>query len=172
MKLGLCGALCALGLALTTLVACGDDTNNGAGGNGSTSSSGTGGAGGDGGTGGAGGNGGAGGQGGGQVALGDIEVTVAYTGAKTGPVAIAAFTNFPPMGPPLAVTAEPMPKFPLKATLTGLEAGTYYVIAFLDAPPASGNSPGKEDPQAVSMPAVQVKGNDKPTVTLTLMEMP
>jgi hypothetical protein len=161
------GAVCALSMAFWLGACGGDDGGSGgaAGSSSSTTSTGTGGAGG-------GGEGGAGGQGGSQVVLGDIDVTVQYAGAQTGTLSIAAFKQFPPAGPPLAFSQDKMPKFPAMATLKGLEPGDYYVVAILDIGNNNPQMPGPEDLQTVTMPAVTVKGNDMPAVTLTLMDKP
>jgi hypothetical protein len=172
MKLGLCGALCALGLALTTLVACGDDTNNGAGGSGaaSSASSGTGGAGGQGGAGGAGGAGGQGGTGGMQDLRGDYEVTVEYGGTEMGTLNIAVFTSWPPAGPPKAFNQTMMPTFPVTKTLSNIPVGSYYVVAILDIGSNNPQSPGPEDLVTPTMMAVEVTANTKTPVTLTLTD--
>lgn len=176
MKVGIYGACCALTLALVG-VGCEGETPASSESSSSSSSSSTaassssgemGGAGGAGG----GGGGGSAGAGGGQVELSNLEVTVEYAGMNTGSLSIAAFKQFPPMGPPLAFVVEPMPMFPVKKTLMGLEAGDYYITAILDIGNNNPQMPGPEDLQALTMPPVKVMGMSPPPVTLTLKDKP
>jgi hypothetical protein len=168
MKVGLYGACCALALALVGIgcsdAGTGDTTSS------SSSSSSSSGAAGEGGSGGTGGSAGAGGAGG-QVVLTDLEVNVQYAGIKTGTLSIAAFKQFPPMGPPLAFVQDAMPMFPVKKTLIGLEPGDYYITAILDIGNNNPQMPGPEDLQALTMPPVKVMGMTPP-VTLTLVDKP
>lgn len=92
---------------------------------------------------------------GGELILADIEVTVIYEGAATGTLNVVAITEFPPMGPPVAVASDDMPTFPYVATLNDLEAGEYIIFATLDVGGNNPTIPGPEDPQSdVTMPVV------------------
>ena len=114
---------------------------------------------------------GAGGSGGAAVLLGDVDVTVSYTGAQTGTLSIAAVSMFPPMGPPVAFQSFKMPMFPQKGTLIGLEVPKdYYLVAVLDIGDNNPQSPGPEDLVAITMPAVKVTPDKGPAVQLTLVD--
>lgn len=92
---------------------------------------------------------------GGELVLADIEVTVIYEGALTGTLNVVAITEFPPMGPPVAVASDMAPVFPYAATLADLEAGEYIIFATLDVNGDNPTIPGPEDPQVdVTMPVV------------------
>ncbi len=114
---------------------------------------------------------GAGGSGGAAVQLGDVDVTVSYTGTKTGTLSIAAVSMFPPMGPPVAFQSFKMPVFPQTGTLIGLEVPKdYYLVAVLDIGNNNPQSPGPEDLVAITMPAVKVTTDKGPAVQLTLVD--
>lgn len=169
------GLWVALALALG-MAGC-DDGSDGSGGKGGTAGSGGGTAsGGTGGMGGAGGGqggtgGGQGGTGGAEVQLGDIDVTVQYAGMQTGTLSIAAFTSFPPMGPPLAAQSYDMPVFPQTGKLIGLETGKpYYVVAILDVGSNNPQSPGPEDLVSFTMMPVDIVANSAVPVELTLTD--
>jgi hypothetical protein len=176
MKFGLYGACCALALALVG-IGCSDGTgdttssSSSSSSTSSTSSSGSTGGGGSAGEGGSAGAGGAGGAGG-QLVLSDLEVKVEYAGVNTGTLSIAAFKQFPPMGPPLAFVQDKMPMFPVTKKLIGLEPGDYFITAILDIGNNNPQMPGPEDLQALTMPPVKVMGMNPPPVTLTLMDKP
>lgn len=90
-----------------------------------------------------------------ELILADIEVTVNYAGTATGTLNVVAITEFPPMGPPVAVASDDMPTFPYAATLSDLEAGEYIIFATLDVGGDNPTVPGPEDPQSdVTMPVV------------------
>jgi hypothetical protein len=113
----------------------------------------------------------AGGSGGAAILLGDVDVTVSYTGTKTGTLSIAAVSMFPPMGPPVAFQSFKMPTFPQQGTLIGLEAPKdYYLVAVLDIGDNNPQSPGPEDLVAITMPAVKVTPDKGPAVQLTLVD--
>lgn len=84
----------------------------------------------------------------GDLVLADIEVTVTYEGMATGTLSVVALTEFPPMGPPVAVASEMMPTFPYAATLNDLEVGEYIIFAVLDVGNDNPTIPGPEDPVA------------------------
>jgi hypothetical protein len=93
----------------------------------------------------------------GGLVLADIEVTVVYEGTATGTLNVVAITEFPPMGPPVAVASDMAPVFPYVATLGDLEAGEYIIFATLDVGGDNPTIPGPEDPQSdVSMPVTVV----------------
>ncbi len=169
MKIGLCGALCAISLALL-VTACGEEDPTPGDTTSSSTTTGTGGAGGTGGTGGAGGMGGMGGM---PMMPGSADVTVNYAGAQTGTLSIAAFKQFPPMSLPAGVAPpEAMPTFPEMGTILDLPPGTYYFTAILDIGNNNPMSPGPEDLQAVTMPPVEVMPGMAAKVELTLMDKP
>lgn len=106
-----------------------------------------------------------------EPVFGDIEVTVIYEGAQTGTLSAVALTEFPPMGPPSAITTNMMPMFPWVGTLSGLEAGEYIIFATLDVGNNNPTIPGAEDPQSdvIMMPVTVVvdgAGPFKAEVTL------
>lgn len=94
---------------------------------------------------------------GGELVLADVEVTVVYEGTATGTLNVVAITEFPPMGPPVAVASDMAPVFPYVATLGDLEAGEYIIFATLDVGGNNPTIPGPEDPQSdVMMPVTVV----------------
>lgn len=94
---------------------------------------------------------------GGELILADVEVTVIYEGTATGTLNVVAVTEFPPMGPPVAVASDMAPVFPYVATLNDLEAGEYIIFATLDVGGDNPTIPGPEDPQVdVTMPVTVV----------------
>jgi hypothetical protein len=115
---------------------------------------------------------GTGGAGGAAPKTGKIEITVAYAGAQTGTLSVAAVTSFPPTGAPVAYQSNKTPTFPAQIELIGLDPGTYYLAAVLDIGNNNPQAPGAEDLVAVTMPPVTVLGNDAPMVSLTLMDKP
>lgn len=99
-----------------------------------------------------------------------IEVTVNYDGAQTGNLTIAAFSMWPPAGPPSAFEGPTaMPTFPATAGLSGLAAGDYTVVAILDIGGDNPTTPGEEDLQATSEITIE-DGGDPIVVDLTLMD--
>lgn len=135
----------------------------------STSGSGGGGTGGE-------GVGGGGGSGGGSAAVGDIEVTVEYKGmtmvTANDSLNVAAFVKGEPMGLPPAFFTKKDPMFPVTDMLKALEPGTYDIYAILDIGSNNQSAPGPEDLVGTSMMAVEVKGNDAPKITVTIMDKP
>lgn len=107
-----------------------------------------------------------------ELILADIEVTVVYEGTATGTLNVVAITEFPPMGPPVAVASEPAPVFPYMATLNDLEAGEYIIFATLDVGDDNPTIPGPEDPQSdVVMPVTVVVDGPGPFMAeVTLLD--
>lgn len=94
---------------------------------------------------------------GGELVLADIEVTVSYAGPETGTLNVVAITEFPPMGPPVAIASDMAPVFPWTGTLNDLEAGEYIIFATLDVGGNNPTIPGPEDPQSdTAMPVTVV----------------
>lgn len=86
---------------------------------------------------------------------------------------VAAFTSFGPMGPmgpPRGFANAAQPAFPAELEITGLDPGTYYVVAVVDRLPATAptDRPGAEDVQAFTRRPVDVVSGRTSTVTLTL----
>jgi len=78
-----------------------------------------------------GGSTGGGGTGGGEVPPGsDLEIR--YTGAEQGPLVVAAFSSWPPLGPPSAFEQLPTPSYPTGVSFPQLSAGRYTILAFID----------------------------------------
>jgi hypothetical protein len=96
-----------------------------------------------------------------------IEVTIEYGGAVEGTLLAAAFRDFPPQGPPVAVIQQAAPTFPAALVLDDLEPATVHVLGLLDAEPASPTQPGPEDLTAWSEALALAEG-ETATVTLTL----
>lgn len=171
-------AACLLAVS-ASLYACGDDetttTTTTTTSSTTTTTSSTSGSGGEGGGGGE-GVGGGGGAGGGSAAVGDIEVTVNYMGmtmvTDKDSLNVAAFKAGEPLGQPPAFFVKKDPMFPVTDLLKGLEPGAYDIYAILDIGSNNPSMPGPEDLMATSMMAVEVKGNDKPTITVTIMDKP
>lgn len=107
-----------------------------------------------------------------ELVLADVEVTVAYEGELTGTLNVVAITEFPPMGPPVAVASEMAPVFPYVATLNDLEAGEYIIFATLDVGGDNPTIPGPEDPQSdVVMPVTVVVDGPGPFMAeVTLLD--
>lgn len=167
------GPCLSLAVALGLAIAGCDGGSGGQGGSGGTGD--TGGAGGamtgGGGAGGSGGQGGSGGTGGVAVQTGDFAFTVVYEGAQTGTLTVAAFTSFPPAGPPEAFQVYDMPVFPQMGKLVELDPGTdYYVLAVLDVGSNNPQMPGPEDPYTATMPPVQVTAGTETPIELTLTD--
>ncbi len=97
----------------------------------------------------------------------DVHITVEYEGEAPGEgVVVAAFTSWPPSGPPLSFGVIEESELPQTATLEGFVPGTYYFYAAYDVPPIS-PMPGMEDPQGVSE-AVEVDGTDDIEITIVV----
>lgn len=82
------------------------------------------------------------------VKLGSVRATVKYLGSETGQLSVGVFRENPPKTkPPVAFDTSKTPTFPYSASLRGIEAGRYWVVAVLDLPPLTpGNVvPGPED---------------------------
>lgn len=106
----------------------------------------------------------------GELVLADIEVTINYEGDAVGPLVVAALTEFPPMGPPVASVREDNPTFPWTGTLSNLEPGEYFVLALIDVGDDSPIGPGPEDPQGMPEMSVMVDGEGPFTTELTLAD--
>ncbi len=100
-----------------------------------------------------------------------ISVTVEYAGSSTGSLIVAAFPSFPPSGPPAAFAQDATPEWPQAVALEGLDPGTMYAFAVLDAPPSSPTQPGPEDRTVVSA-ALTLAAGETTEVTLTLTDPP
>lgn len=61
-----------------------------------------------------------------------FDLNIQYTGSETGPLIVAAFTSWPPFGPPSAFEQVPNPSFPARVSFPQLAAGAYTVLAFID----------------------------------------
>lgn len=103
--------------------------------------------------------------------LARIAVTVEYEGSATGSLIVAAFPSFPPSGPPAAFAQDATPEWPQVVALEGLDPGTMYAFAVLDAPPSSPTQPGPEDRTVVSA-ALTLAAGETTEVTLTLTDPP
>ncbi|MEE2788354.1 MAG: FG-GAP-like repeat-containing protein [Myxococcota bacterium] len=79
----------------------------------------------------------------------ETNVEVKYTGNATGPLALAIFTEYPPMSPPKEFETIDSPSFPLSATIPFAEPGTYQLLAFIDADGSGLMSTSPGDPTAV-----------------------
>lgn len=98
-----------------------------------------------------------------------VEVTIEYAGAAEGTLLAAAFTSFPPQGPPGAFAQDSSPVFPDTLVLEGLEPSTVYVLGFLDVDPPSPTQPGPED-LTVWSDGLTLVESETTTVTLTLVD--
>jgi len=74
----------------------------------------------------------AGAQTGGEPGVLEGDLELRYTGDATGPLVVAAFTSWPPLGPPSAFEQLPNPSFPEAISFPNLAAGTYTILAFID----------------------------------------
>jgi pimeloyl-ACP methyl ester carboxylesterase len=85
---------------------------------------------------------------GGDQPLTGFDLEIQYTGALTGPLVVAAFASWPPLGPPSAFDQIPSPSFPARVSLPQLEAGTYTILAFIDVDNSGPMSPTDADVQS------------------------
>ena len=75
-----------------------------------------------------------------------LEVT--YGGSENGPLIVAMFNSWPPMGPPAAFEQIPAPNFPERVEFPALQAGDYTAMVFIDVDGSGPMSPTAEDVQA------------------------
>lgn len=110
----------------------------------------------------------------GATQFASIKVKVRYAGMKKGQLAVAAFVENPPKSkPPVSFDTAENPTFPRDLELRGLEPGTYWVAAVLDAEPygTGGTKPGPEDIQVMSE-AITITGTETKSVEVTLTDTP
>ncbi len=103
-----------------------------------------------------------------------VTVTVTYTGAKKGPLAVGLFTENPPKTkPPVTFDTTNTPTFPYVAELRDVEPGKYWAVAVLDQAPLTPGAvkPGDEDLQGTSVELDVVSGKDV-TATVVLSDKP
>ena len=86
--------------------------------------------------------------GGEETSLAGDVIEISYTGSQTGPLVIAAFTSWPPAGPPSAFEQIPSPTFPERVTLPDLAAGTYTLLTFIDVDGSGPMAPSQADVQS------------------------
>ncbi|MFO0722475.1 MAG: hypothetical protein U1E65_01750 [Myxococcota bacterium] len=68
-----------------------------------------------------------------------VSGVIAYEGEARGPLRVAAFSSFPPVGPPIAEIAIEEPRFPQAYEIRGLPPGRYFVLAMIDSDPEDGD---------------------------------
>ena len=103
-----------------------------------------------------------------------VTVTVTYTGAKKGPLAVGLFTENPPKSkPPVKFDTTNTATFPYVAELRDVEPGKYWAVAVLDLPPLAPGAvkPGDEDLQGTSVELDVVAGKDL-TTAIVLQDKP
>ncbi len=101
-----------------------------------------------------------------ELVLVDVQATVHYEGAFTGPLQVGVFKTYPATGGPVAFKRIDEPIFPQTLTLKNVEKGTWYVVARVDQAPDSPTLPGPEDPQGSSEAIVIESADDTPSTTL------
>lgn len=103
-----------------------------------------------------------------------IKARIHYGGSAKGNLAVAAFVENPPKTkPPVSFDTSSAPTFPYDAELTGLEPGTYWIVAMLDLEPfgTGATRPGPED-LTVTSEAITIIGTETKVVEITLPESP
>jgi pimeloyl-ACP methyl ester carboxylesterase len=78
----------------------------------------------------------------------DGDLTITYSGSASGPLVVAAFTSWPPLGPPSAFEQETNPTYPVSVSFPQLDAGTYTILIFIDVDGSGSMSPTDADIQA------------------------
>jgi pimeloyl-ACP methyl ester carboxylesterase len=78
----------------------------------------------------------------------DGDLTITYSGSASGPLVVAAFTSWPPIGPPISFEQEASPTYPVSISFPQLDAGTYTILAFIDVDESGSMSPTDADIQA------------------------
>ena len=68
-----------------------------------------------------------------------VSGVIDFEGAARGPLRVAAFTSFPPVGPPIAEVSIEEPSFPQAYELWGLPPGRYFILAMIDADSEDGD---------------------------------
>lgn len=75
-------------------------------------------------------------------------VRIEYTGNEMGPLVVAMFSSWPPMGPPAAFEQVAAPAFPVDLNFPNIPAGSYTALAFIDVDGSGPMSATAEDVQA------------------------
>lgn len=68
-----------------------------------------------------------------------VSGVIEFDGEVRGALRVAAFSSFPPVGPPIAEVSIEAPTFPQAYELHGLPPGRYFILAMMDADPADGD---------------------------------
>ena len=68
----------------------------------------------------------------GELIPSNSDLLIKYNGSENGPLVVAAFSSWPPLGPPSAFEQRPTPNYPEAIDFPNLSAGTYTILAFID----------------------------------------
>lgn len=70
---------------------------------------------------------------------GTVRGEVHYSGQQRGPLKIAVFTSFPPVGAPVSFQEFTAPVYPQPFVVSGVPSGRYFILAVVDVDPADGD---------------------------------